>query len=91
MSARAVTAALITLFLVIQAQIWFGRGSVPNVAKLNAQLAAQNQQNMQVNLGNQQIAAEVRDLKDGLDMIEEKARIELGMIKANEIFVQISR
>jgi len=90
-SARAVTAALITLFLVIQAQIWFGRGSVPNVAKLNAQLAAQNQQNLQVNLGNQQIAAEVRDLKDGLDMIEEKARIELGMIKANEIFVQISR
>ncbi len=91
MSARAVTVALITLLLVIQAQIWFGRGSVPNVVKLNAQLVAQNQKNFQLNSVNQQIAAEVRDLKDGLDMIEEKARIELGMIKANEIFVQISR
>ena len=42
-------------------------------------------------LANGQLAAEVRDLKEGLEMVEEKARMELGMVKTNEIFVQISR
>jgi cell division protein FtsB len=40
---------------------------------------------------NYHLVAEVRDLKEGLEMIEEKARMELGMIKTNEIYVQISR
>ena len=40
---------------------------------------------------NAQLAAEVRDLKEGLDMVEEKARSELGMVKPNEIFVQVNR
>jgi hypothetical protein len=47
--------------------------------------------NQQAQLANGQLAAEVRDLKEGLEMVEEKARMELGMVRANEIYVQISR
>jgi cell division protein FtsB len=91
MGARLVPAALIALLVILHAQLWFGRGSVPAVAHLNEQLTAQNQQNQQARLANDRLAAEVRDLKEGLDMVEEKARMELGMVKPNEIYVQITR
>ena len=38
-----------------------------------------------------QLSAEVRDLKEGLEMVEEKARLELGMVKPNEIYVQFAK
>jgi cell division protein FtsB len=91
MGQRAVLAILTTLLVVLHAQLWFGRGSVPSVAAMNEQLKAQTQKNQQAKWANSQLAAEVRDLKEGLDMVEEKARQELGMIKANEIFVQYAR
>ena len=91
MGSRFVPVILITLLVVLHAQLWSGRGSLPKVAELQAQLAAQNQHNAQAQLANNQLAAEVRDLKEGLEMVEEKARTELGMVKANEIYVQISR
>lgn len=47
--------------------------------------------NAQAQADNERLAAEVKDLKEGLDMVEEKARQELGMVKPNEIFVQISK
>ena len=55
--------------------------------KLDDQLA----KNAKAQLGNDQLAAEVRDLKEGLEMVEEKARSELGMLKPNEIFVQVNK
>jgi cell division protein FtsB len=82
---------LITLLVVIHAQLWFGRGSLSNVAQLRSSLGAQNQQNLLAVQRNNQLEAEVRDLKEGMEMVEEQARQELGMIKANEIYVQISR
>ena len=91
MGRRAVPAALITLLVILHAQLWLGRGSLPQVAHLRTQLSEQNQRNSQAQLANNQLAAEVRDLKEGLEMVEEKARMELGMVKANEIYVQISR
>jgi cell division protein FtsB len=90
MRQRVVPAALIALLVILQAQLWFGRGSVPNVARLTEQLNAQNQQNQQALLVNNQLAAEVRDLKEGLEMVEEKARWELGMVKPDEIYVHIT-
>ena len=57
---------------------------------LTEQLRNQKQQNQQAQLTNDRLAAEVRDLKEGLDMVEEKARMELGMVKPNEIFVQVA-
>jgi cell division protein FtsB len=90
MSPRVVPAALLALLVILHAQLWFGRGSVPAVTRLTEQLTAQNQQNRQAQLANDQLAAEVRDLAEGLEMVEEKARLELGMVKPNEIYVQIA-
>lgn len=91
MGNRVVPAALIALLVILHAQLWFGRGSVPTVAHMTEQLNAQNQQNQQALLANNRLAAEVRDLKEGLEMVEEKARMELGMVKSNEIYVQIAK
>jgi cell division protein FtsB len=91
MGHRIVPAALIALLVIFHAQLWFGRGSVPSVAKMADELATQKQKNNQAQLTNDRLAAEVRDLKDGLDMVEEKARGELGMVKPNEIYVQITK
>ena len=91
MGHRVVPAVLITLLMIFHAQLWFGRGSVSAVAQLVDQLNAQNQQNQQAQLANNRLAAEVRDLKEGLEMVEEKARLELGMVKTNEIYVQIAK
>ena len=91
MGRRFVPAALLVLLLVLQGQLWFGRGSVPNVAKLNQELAAQKRSNAQAEQTNARLEAEIRDLREGLEMVEEKARSELGMVKPNEIFVQVAK
>jgi cell division protein FtsB len=91
MSTRVVPAALIALLVILHAQLWFGRGSVPSVAAMTQQLDGQLRKNAQAQLANDRLAAEVRDLKEGLEMVEEKARLELGMVKSNEIYVHISK
>lgn len=88
---RIVPAILIALLLVFHAQLWIGRGSVPSVRDMQVRLDEQKKRNTQAQAANDQLAAEVRDLKEGLEMVEEKARSELGMVKPNEIFVQISK
>ena len=62
-----------------------------NVSAMTQQLAAQKGRNEQARQANDRLAAEVRDLKEGMEMVEEKARFELGMVRPNEILVQISR
>ncbi|MET0310961.1 MAG: septum formation initiator family protein [Burkholderiaceae bacterium] len=91
MGNRAVPAFLIALLLIVHAQLWWGRGSLPNVSALKQKLEAQKAANAQAQLANDRLAAEVRDLKEGLGMVEEKARAELGMVKPNEIFIHVSR
>lgn len=87
MGPRTVPAILITLLLIVNWQLWSGRGSVPSVSQLQQKLDAQNTANAQARLANERLASEVRDLKEGLEMVEERARSELGMVKPNEIFV----
>jgi cell division protein FtsB len=91
MGRRLVPVALLVLLLVLQGQLWFGRGSVPNVANLTQELAAQKRSNAQAEQANARMEAEIRDLREGLEMVEEKARSELGMVKPNEIFVQVAK
>ena len=91
MRTQLVPAALIALLVVLHAQLWFGRGSVPNVAKLQDQLQAQRLSNQQAALFNERLSAEINDLQEGLEMVEERARAELGMVKTNEIYVQIAK
>jgi cell division protein FtsB len=88
---RFIPAILIALLLLFHAQLWIGRGSVPSVRDLQQRLDEQLAKNAQAQAANNQLAAEVRDLREGLEMVEEKARSELGMVKPNEIFVQITR
>jgi cell division protein FtsB len=88
---RFVPALLVALLVLIHAQLWFGRGSVRGVATLQQQLDAQKAANGQAQLANERLASEVRDLKEGTEMVEERARMELGMVKSNEIYVQIAR
>jgi cell division protein FtsB len=91
MGSRLVPGLLITLLLILHAQLWFGRGSVPNVASMKRELAALEVHNRDAQARNAQLATEVSDLREGLDMVEELARRDLGMVKPNEIFVQIAR
>jgi len=82
---------LVTLLVIVQAQLWFGRGSLRNVAELERQLQQEKQANEEARRVNEQLSAEVNDLKEGLNMVEERARHELGMVKPNEIYVQIAK
>jgi cell division protein FtsB len=91
MSTRVIPALLIALLLILHAQLWLGRGSVSHVNQLQDKLQELSVKNKASQLSNEQIAAEVRDLKEGLEMIEGIARSELGMLKSNEILVQYSK
>ena len=91
MDNRLLPAILITLLLVLQGQIWLGKGSVPTVIELEHKIQEQNELNAKAKRINGQLNSEVNDLKEGLNTVEERARHELGMVKANEIFVQIEK
>ncbi len=85
------TWTLLTLLLVLQGQLWIGRGSVPEVIQLQQQISQQQELNRQAQITNQRLNAELLDLKVGLEMVEERARKEIGMVKSNEIFVQLGK
>ena len=91
MPLRFIPLALVALLAILHAQLWVGRGSIPNVTELTQQLNVQREKNELARQANERLAAEVRDLKEGMEMVEEKARFELGMVKPNEILVQITR
>lgn len=91
MGNRWVPAVLIALLLILHGQLWFGRGSITNVSMLSRQLEEQKQRNAQALHANERLEADIHDLKEGLEIVEEKARAELGMVKENEIYVQIAR
>ena len=90
MGNRVVPALLIALLVIVHAQLWIGRGSLPSVNEMQRRLSEQTVRNTQAHADNERLAAEVKDLREGLEMVEEKARQELGMVKPNEIFVQIA-
>jgi len=87
---RYITLALLVLIGLVHAELWFGKGGVPRVMELQAKLNQQKAGNEAARSRNAQLDAEVRDLKEGLEMVEEKARFELGMVKPDEILVQVS-
>ena len=88
---RLITLALAALLLLIQFPLWLGNGGWLRVADMEAQVAVANKKNMELKARNAKLESEVRDLKDGTGAVEERARYELGMVKQNEIFVQIVR
>ena len=82
-------AILIILFLVLQHKIWVADGGMSDVYSIGRQVEAQKKTNTKLKERNQTLEAEVRDLKKGLEAIEERARSELGMIKNDEVFYQV--
>jgi len=80
---------LVVLLLALQYKIWVGEGSFAEVWDLYQQVEKQREENQLLRERNQALEAEVKDLKQGLGAIEERAREELGMIKEGETFYQI--
>jgi cell division protein FtsB len=75
----------------LQYRLWISPNGVRDLWRTEAAIEAQTAENARLAERNRKLAAEVRDLKEGMEMVEEKARFELGMVKPNEILVQITR
>ena len=86
---RWLSVALLSLVILLQYPLWLGKGGWLRVWDVDRQLQAQKEDNKKLEIRNAGLDAEVRDLKQGYDAIEERARFELGMIKQDEVFVQI--
>jgi len=84
------TGILAALLLLVQADLWLGKGNLRYVWQLQQQLAAQQAANQEARALNARIDAEVGDLVEGLEIVEERARAQLGMLKADEILVQVA-
>ena len=89
MTARIVTLVLLALLAVIHLQLWWGAGSVSKVRDLQAAIAQQQAENQQVQQEVSRLASEIENLREGKEIVEEKARSELGMVKPGEIYVHI--
>ena len=86
---RLIIYSMLGLLIVIQYPLWFGQGGWLKAYELERQLEAQNQKNKALEIRNNKLAGDVKDLKEGTRAIEERARSEHGMIKEGEYFVQI--
>ena len=82
---------LVLLLLLLQYQLWFGEGNMHDASKLQQQVIVQQSENMELTKRNQELAAQVKDLKQGQSAVAEQARSDLGMIKKGESFYQIVR
>ncbi len=87
---RLFTLVLLALLALIQYPLWLGKGSWLRVWELERQLVHQNKANERLVERNRALEGEVRDLKQGTGAIEERARYELGMMRPDEVFVQVS-
>ena len=87
---RLLFVALASLLVLIQYPLWLGQGSWSRVWQLSESLALQREVNTGKRLRNEGLEAEVEDLKSGRSAVEERARYGLGMVKPDEIFVQIN-
>lgn len=83
------TLILLGLIVVLQYPLWLGKGGWLQVWQMDQQLEEQQEVNQKLELRNAGLDAEVRDLKNGYDAIEERARFELGLVKQGEVFVQV--
>ncbi|MGQ9659940.1 MAG: cell division protein FtsB [Thermochromatium sp.] len=80
---------LILLLGALQSRLWFGEGSLAELASLKRESALEEAELERLRARNRKLQAEVEDLREGLEAIEERARSELGMIKPGEVFIQV--
>ncbi|SCC95412.1 Cell division protein FtsB (modular protein) [Thiomonas sp. X19] len=86
---RWVTMLLLGVLLLLQWPLWFGERSWPQVRQLRVDLEAQHQANDQARQQNQRLENEAHDLRHGMQAVQDRARREMGMVKPDEIFVQV--
>lgn len=86
---RWLTLILVALIALLQYSLWLGKGSWLKVWELDQKLQSQRETNKTLQARNSSMDAEVHDLKQGFDAIEERARSELGMVKKDEVFFQV--
>ena len=79
----------LVVVLLLQAKMWFGEGGYRDVQRLAARVEEQARENEMLAQRNRELQAEVEDLRQGLEAIEERARSELGLIKEDEEFYQV--
>ena len=88
MRMRILGAALVALIVLIQYPLWLGKGGWLTVWRLENKLEVEKAKSARLETRNGGLAAEVRDLKQGTEAIEERARQELGMLRPDEVFFQ---
>ena len=88
---RIITLVLAALLVLIQYPLWLGKGGMLAVSDLTDQVKLAQVHTDKLKARNAKLESEVRDLREGTGAVEERARLELGMIKQNEIFVQVLR
>jgi cell division protein FtsB len=86
---RLIAICVAVLLLLIQYPLWLGKGGWLRVWELDRQVEVAQQKNDELRARNAKLHSEVMDLKDGTGAIEERARYELGMIRSDEIFIQV--
>lgn len=86
---KALAGILVALIVALQYPLWLGKGGWLRVWDVDRQLSAQGEKNQRLEARNDALAADVKDLKQGTEAIEERARYELGMVKGDELFFQV--
>jgi cell division protein FtsB len=88
---KPLAVTLVLIIVALQYPLWLGKGGWLKVRDLDRQVAAQRETNLALKARNEALDADVRDLKQGLEAVEERARTDLGMIKKDEMFYQVVR
>jgi cell division protein FtsB len=86
---RTLAVILVALIVLVQAPLWIGKGGWLRVAQLEESVEKEQDKNGELEARNAALAAEVRDLKQGTEAVEERARYELGLVKRDEVFFQV--
>ena len=88
---RILTLILIIIFILLQMDIWFKEDGKKRTEELNQMIDTQQQENKEMIIRNSELEQEIKDLKDGTEALEEKARTEMGMIKEGEELYLIAK
>jgi cell division protein FtsB len=86
---RVLVVILLLVLLLTQYKLWFGEGGYSAISGLEDRVATQNEENLMLSTRNDELRAEVEDLRERLDAVEERARSELGLVREGEEFFQV--
>lgn len=87
---RALPYLLAALLLLVQGGLWLGKGSIPEVMTAKRELALLDSENAAAREHNKRLQAELEDFREGVEMVEERARSQMSMIRSGEVLVQIT-